>query len=1077
MADVFVYAPNADNFDCLGMCGPLSPTKCVHTEDANGMSEIALEHPIDEHNRWSFLQTGYILKAEVPVRTCPEVTEAGAVVTAIEKWTVKMNATKGQRYLYSKPTGGSKKKLLSPGSEVIVTKKGASRYKAKTRKYSGWIAIDALENKVDLVVPEDPSAIEQVVPAWTIRPQLFRITETTISEDSVSVKAEHIFYDLRGNITTYAADNPTCVDALAGILDGCAVAHEFEGYTNMLDTRIIDPWTRVNPVEALLNPEAGLIARWGGELVRDDQEFYILNRAGMNRGVHIAYGKNLLGVDCTVDETDVITRIMPVGQTHKGKPLLLAAGTYTVDGQTVVIDASLTVAAANAADYSTPHVYVLDVGNEAKASDGSSSAINAARVKMIRAALRKFADEECNLPSVNLKVNFIALGDTAEYAQYRQLEDVYLYDSVRVYHPKIAIDVTAKVNRVEFDCLLERFNGIELGAMRKDMAHTPFATWQIPSALPGYKIESESVGPGALADGAVNDTHLAPQAVTEAAIADGAVTRLKIGEAAIGTAQIENASITSAKIALLAVGTANIQDAAIETAKIKDAAITRAKIGEAAIGTAQIENASITSAKIALGAITNALIANGAIGTAQIADGSITDAKIVNLSANRITAGTLSVERLVIVGSNQSIVFAINEANGTAQLSQSTIDGGSLTQRTITADRIVAEAITAAEIASNAITANKILANAVTTEKIDALAITSAKIAAGAITADKIDVDSLFASSAFLQRLQVSAAPQQIAIESVEITPELGIKVAQVLTDGTNTKNVYTQLHSQGLKIFDADTEKMIGGLFMQGGEVFMFASALADPRASANLVTRIVTAADSITGKTKHGMVFTYDGVDAGEIVLLVDSNGVSGIEMRSITGVAAGIRSSYNGVDASVQLFGTAKLESFNPTTYGSAYVECDADLGTVWTGGHVKPGGTGVDNIGHPDNRYRRVYSSLSDDISSDARLKRDIADIGPDLLYKLRPRAYRLKADPEKLHFGLIAQEVKAALDEAGIKDADLYGDENPDSLSIRYGELHALEIAAINELKRENAELRSMVESLVRRLGAEEDLAQ
>jgi hypothetical protein len=73
---------------------------------------------------------------------------------------------------------------------------------------------------VDLVVPEDPSAIEQVVPAWTIRPQLFRITETTISEDSVSVKAEHIFYDLRGNITTYAADNPTCVDALAGILDG-----------------------------------------------------------------------------------------------------------------------------------------------------------------------------------------------------------------------------------------------------------------------------------------------------------------------------------------------------------------------------------------------------------------------------------------------------------------------------------------------------------------------------------------------------------------------------------------------------------------------------------------------------------------------------------------------------------------------------------------------------------------------------------------------------------------------------------------------------------------------------------------
>ncbi len=497
MAYVYVYPPNADDFDCLGLCGPLTPTKCVHIEDANGMSEIALEHPIDEHNRWSFLQTGYILKAEVPVRTCPEVTEAGAVVTAIEKWTVKMNATKGQRYLYSKATGGKKKKLLSPGSEVIVTKKGASRYKAKTRKYSGWIAIEALENKIEQLIPEDPDAIEQVVPAWTVRPQLFRINEAVVSDDGVSVKAQHIFYDLLGNATTYNADNPSCVNALAGILNGCVVGHNFEGYTNMLDTRIIDPWTRVSPVEALLAPESGLIARWGGELVRDDEEFYVLNRAGMNRGVRIAYGKNLLGVDCTINQTDVITRIMPIGQTSKGQPLLLAAGTYTVDGQTVTIDSSLTVAADNADDYPTPHVHVLDVGGAAKAVGTTTANVRAARVQMIRAALRKFADEQCNLPSVNLKVNFIALGDTAEYAQYRQLEDVFLYDSVRIYHPKIGIDVTAQVNRVEFDCLLERFNGIELGAMRRDMAHTPIASWRLPPAM---QIAYGAVGSGALAD-------------------------------------------------------------------------------------------------------------------------------------------------------------------------------------------------------------------------------------------------------------------------------------------------------------------------------------------------------------------------------------------------------------------------------------------------------------------------------------------------------------------------------------------------------------------------------------------------
>lgn len=497
MAYVYVYPPNADDFDCLGLCGPLTPTKCVHIEDANGMSEIALEQPIDEHGRWSYLQTGYIIKAEVPVRTCPEVTEAGALVTAVEKWRVKPLAPKAQRYLYTKSSGGRKKKLLNPGTVVVVTQKGASRYKAKSSKYNGWIAIEALENKVEQIIPEDPDAIEQVVPAWSVRPQLFRITEAVVGDKSVSVKAQHIFYDLLGNVTTYSANNPTCVAALAGILGGCAVGHEFEGYTNMIDTRIIDAWRRVSPVEALLNPDNGLVARWGGELVRDDYEFYVLNRAGMNRGVRIAYGKNLLGVDCTINQTDVITRIMPIGQTSKGQPLLLAAGTYTVDGQTVTIDSSLTVAADNADDYPTPHVFVLDVGEAAKAVGTTTANVRAARVQMIRAALRKFADEQCNLPSVNLKVNFVALGDTAEYAQYKRLEDVFLYDSVRVYHPRIAIDVTAQVKRVEYDCLLERFNAIELGELCRDMAHTPIASWRLPPAM---QIAYGAVGSGALAD-------------------------------------------------------------------------------------------------------------------------------------------------------------------------------------------------------------------------------------------------------------------------------------------------------------------------------------------------------------------------------------------------------------------------------------------------------------------------------------------------------------------------------------------------------------------------------------------------
>lgn len=166
------------------------------------------------------------------------------------------------------------------------------------------------------------------------------------------------------------------------------------------------------------------------------------------------------------------------------------------------------------------------------------------------------------------------------------------------------------------------------------------------------------------------------------------------------------------------------------------------------ITASNIKAGSITAGNLAAGTITatSGIIANGAIGTAQIADGSITDAKVVDLSADSITAGTLTVDRLVITGSTKSIVYTINNVNGTPQLSQSTIDGRSLTQRTITADRIVAGAITGNEIAAKTITATNIAANTITAGQIAAGTITASQIATGTITANQIAANAITAS-------------------------------------------------------------------------------------------------------------------------------------------------------------------------------------------------------------------------------------------------------------------------------------------------------------------------------------------
>ena len=213
--------------------------------------------------------------------------------------------------------------------------------------------------------------------------------------------------------------------------------------------------------------------------------------------------------------------------------------------------------------------------------------------------------------------------------------------------------------------------------------------------------------------------------------------------------------------------------ATIENLNATNARIDNITAGAVTTDYLEANYAKIDLANIAAGTIKTAMIDTGAVGTAQIADGSITDAKIVNLTADKITAGTLSVERLIITGTDQSIVYTINEANGTAQLSQTTIDGGSLTQRSITADRIVAGAITADEIAAHTITANELAVGTITAESGIIQSIDAGTITTGKISADRIDTANLQA-----QRIYNTDNDTYAKIGTVSFEDQSGIRSA-----------------------------------------------------------------------------------------------------------------------------------------------------------------------------------------------------------------------------------------------------------------------------------------------------------
>lgn len=441
-----------------------------------------------------------------------------------------------------------------------------------------------------------------IVPAEQATEQCFRIYSVAVDTASheVTVEARHISYDFMGNMCgrltsqmgTYVVNALTKMRQTLFTPDDRILATNITRRVNLGDRSF------VNPIKFLLDPEYGLVQRARARLVRDNNDFYLLdNDEPADRGYEIAYGKNMTGISWSKSTDEVITRIVPLGEDADGKTLLLPEkwmDSPHIGEYPVVHTGTLAVSDAK-------EVVVNEDDEETPSEDITPMSKDECYALMRQAAADEFA-KGCDLPDLTLEIDFIHIGDTEEYKQYRNLERVFLYDLVRIRHAPTGFVAKAQVSGYEWDALTRRYSSITVRNV--------------------FAVESSAVAGYQLTEGAVTATKIAPGSVTGSSLRE--------------------LSVTNAKLAHAAVGTANIQDAAI----------TRAQIADAAVGTAQI----------GLAAITQALIGAEAVGTTQIADGSITDAKIVELTANKINAGTLSVERLELMGSKNSVVYALNNA-------------------------------------------------------------------------------------------------------------------------------------------------------------------------------------------------------------------------------------------------------------------------------------------------------------------------------------------------------------------------------------------------------------------------------
>ena len=283
--------------------------------------------------------------------------------------------------------------------------------------------------------------------------RIYRVVKNAI-DGTIKVNARHIFYDLLANfVEDVRPTGKTGAEAGQQILSGCQYLTPFT-FTSDITHTSTAYYIRQSPVQAFLgDTDQSFIARWGGEIVRDNFSIATNTRLGADNGVRIAYGKNMAGLEFQEDASSVATRILPMALTEDNQVLLLPEK---------YIDSS------NIAEYPFPIVNMIDTGFQVgKEVDG---AVPYPTVDSCYTAMRQFVADRylsgADIPKLSLSVDFVDWKDITKYEKYKSLLAVNLGDDVTVDYAPFDVSVKLRVCAVSYNCLTDRFETLTIGEKR-----------------------------------------------------------------------------------------------------------------------------------------------------------------------------------------------------------------------------------------------------------------------------------------------------------------------------------------------------------------------------------------------------------------------------------------------------------------------------------------------------------------------------------------------------------------------------------------------------------------------------------
>ena len=434
MHPIPVYSAFETDFSTNGL-GLIQPTACVVEERMNGLYDLTCEIPIDDEGRFRLLGVGRILRVPAPVCEAPLQLDDGVrdVYIVSRSW-ARLRSLPA-------PRGGSLGRYRYGEEAALLEDAGESmRVRMLSDGAVGYV------RKSDVRFFRR-AALEKSASQRASKEQLFRIdtVETDTVEGLVFATARHIFYDLKG----FLIEDPCDIDAWTG---GELVLRE------VFDTRLraeprhalrlpepFDAPVRLKAggksIVAALLDEGGIVRQLGGAIVRDNFDVYVLPGVARDAGVTIRRGKNLLGLNATVDATRVVTEII--------------AYAYDAEGRLARYGEPFLSPNAEAVPYPLTETRVYDFQPGTADTPTEADVLRAVE----DAVAREFASG-ADRPRIDVQVDLLLPGAEEERAA---LEGVHMFDVVRVIDETIGLDVKLRVTGYRWNVCTEQFEQLTLG--------------------------------------------------------------------------------------------------------------------------------------------------------------------------------------------------------------------------------------------------------------------------------------------------------------------------------------------------------------------------------------------------------------------------------------------------------------------------------------------------------------------------------------------------------------------------------------------------------------------------------------